>query len=164
MSTESKPDGPTIHNRRYCGRKTKSPRAAKDPAAVKRGRNSKRKGKKGEDDIGKHVVKRIGGEAWIRRYDRDVQFHDNALAGHHVEVKRYAKFGMEKHCLQAEGDAATHGLSRWIVAWRPDGQTRWRISTDMDDYLSDMQELEGRRECDAEDERQAIIKETGCLD
>jgi hypothetical protein len=82
---------------------------------------------------------------WIRRHDRDVQFHDNALSGHHVEVKRYKSFAMEKHCTQAEGDAATHGLSRWIVCWRPDGQTRWRISTDLDDYLSDMQELAERR-------------------
>ena len=116
--------------------------------SVKRGKAAKRKGKKGEDEYGKHVVKRIGGEAWIRRHDRDVQFHDNALSGHHSEVKRYAKFGMEKHCKQAEQDAATHGLMRWVVAWRPDGQPRWRISTDLDDYLSDMEELEERRKCE----------------
>jgi len=130
----------------YIGRKTEKPRnRVKDPEAVKRGKASKRKGKKGEDEIGKYVVKRIGGEAWIRRHDRDVQFHDNALADHHIEVKRYAKFGMEKHCVQAEGDAATHSLLRWVVAWRPDGQTRWRISTDLDDYLSDMAELRDLR-------------------
>ena len=159
------PDDPaTTWNRKQPGRSTDKRGKVKDPAAQRRGKASKRKGKKGEDEIGKHVVKRIGGEAWIRRHDRDVQFHGNALAGHHVEVKRYAKFGMEKHCVQAEGDAATHGLSRWIVAWRPDGQTRWRISTDLDDYLSDMRELEGRRYCDAEDERKAIERETGVLD
>ena len=118
--------------------------------SVKRGKAAKRKGKKGEDELGKHVVRWIGGQAWIRRHDRDVQFHGNALAGHHVEVKRYKAFGMEKHCIQAEGDAATHGLSRWIVAWRPDGQTRWRISTDLDDYLADMAELKERRESDAD--------------
>jgi hypothetical protein len=137
------PDDPaTLWNRKHPGHKKRKP---KDPEAVKRGKSAKRKGKLGEDEIGKHVVKRIGGEAWIRRYDRDVQFHDNALEGHHVEVKRYAKFAMEKHCVQAEGDAATHGLSRWVVPWRPDGQTRWRMSTDFDDYLDDMQELAERR-------------------
>ncbi len=31
------------------------------------------------------------------------------------------------------------------VLRRPDGQTRWRISTDLDDYLADMQELAERR-------------------
>jgi len=130
----------------YHGRKTEKPRnRVKDPTAVKRGKGAKRKGKKGEDEVGKHVTDKIGGEAWIRRHDRDVQFHGNALCGHHVEVKRYAKFGMEKHCKQAEGDAASHGLMRWLVAWRPDGQTRWRISTDLDDYVQDMQELHERR-------------------
>ena len=123
-------------------------RREKKAVNVKRGKASKRKGKKGEDELGKHVVRWIGGQAWIRRHDRDVQFHGNALAGHHVEVKRYKAFGMEKHCIQAEGDAATHGLSRWIVAWRPDGQTRWRISTDLDDYLADQAELHERRERD----------------
>jgi hypothetical protein len=155
----------TKDNPFHIGRKTEKPRnRVKDPAAVKQGKASKRKGKRGEDEVGKHIEEQIGGQVWVRRHDRDLECHGNALDGYHIEVKRYAKFAMEKHALQAEGDAATQRRHRWLVLWRPDGQTRWRVTTDLDDYLSDMRELEGRRECDAEDERRAIAKETGVLD
>ncbi|MBU8871348.1 MAG: hypothetical protein KOO60_10840 [Gemmatimonadales bacterium] len=111
---------------------------------MKRGKASKRKGARREKELGTHVEKRIGGEAIVRHGDRDVQFVGNGLENYQVEVKGRKAFAFIKHCKQAALDAAHHGLPRWIVACKADREP-WYAIVDMDDYLSDMQELHERR-------------------
>lgn len=144
------PDDPaTTWNRKQPGRKTRSPRAPKDPAAVKRGRAAKKKGKRGEDEWAKHVVGRIGGNQIWEHGDRDPQWEKNGLEGIRNEVKRYVAFSFTKHCHQVIAKAAKRGLSRWLVAWRPDCKphehVQWFVTVDADGYLDDMQELHERR-------------------
>jgi hypothetical protein len=106
-------DPATLWNRRHPGHKERKP---KDPEAVKRGKASKRKGARREKELGDKVTKDIGGEAIVRHGNRDVQFLNNGLENHHIEVKGFKAFAFTKHCHQAEQDAATHGLPRWLVA------------------------------------------------
>ncbi len=123
------------------GRRTEKSRyRKKNPDAVKRGKASKRKGARREKELGDRVVKRAGGEAIVRHGNRDVQFVGNGLEHHHVEVKGYKAFSFVKHCHQAEGDAATHGLPRWVVACKANNEP-WYGIVDLDDYTDDMQEL-----------------------
>uniref|UniRef100_A0A6M3L8P1 Uncharacterized protein n=1 Tax=viral metagenome TaxID=1070528 RepID=A0A6M3L8P1_9ZZZZ len=143
-------DPSTVWNRVQPGRNTEKPRnRVKDPAAVKRGRRSKRKGKSGEKEWGEYVVERIGGEFIARGGDRDVQFIGNALERWHSEVKRRKAFAMLTHTKQAEGDCLTHHLDKWVVPFRadcePGERKRWHVILDADDWLADTKELQQRR-------------------
>ena len=139
-----------VDKSRYIGRVT-DPRmkGPKDPKARKRGKASKRKGKRREKECADYVTGEIGGEAIVRHGNRDVQFIGNGLEHHQVEVKGRKAFAFEKHCLQAEQDAATHGLPRWLV-WAVGDRCRPRVITDARDYVRDMQELRRLRDENAE--------------
>ena len=124
-------------------------RREKKAVNVKRGRASKRKGKRGEKEWGEYVVERIGGEFIARGGDRDVQFIGNALASTHNEVKRRKSFSFVAHCRQAWTDSLRHGLQRWLVAFRadcePGERKQWYVVLDAADYLADMDELRDLR-------------------
>lgn len=113
---------------------------------VKRGKAAKRKGKRREDQLAKHMEK-LTGEEWERRSgDNDVQPKDSASPWRsvHVECKARKAHSFVKFCHQAEGDAATHGKPRWVVAAKADQQP-WYGIVDFDDYVKDMQELASLR-------------------
>ena len=128
----------------YFGRKTQTRGKPKDPEAQKRGKASKRKGKRVEKLCGDFVVKLIGGEAIVRHGNRDVQFVGNGLEHHHIEVKGRTAFAFVKHCKQAEQDAVTHGLPRWLV-WAKADREQPYVLTDATDYVKDMAELRDLR-------------------
>lgn len=120
----------------------------KNPEAVRRGKASKRKGKRCEKGWGDFVVDLVGGTAIVRHGDRDVQFVANGLEWHHSEVKGRKSFGFEKQFIeQAERDAAHHGLPRWCIPCKGDYKP-WRCIVDARDYVLDMQELHERRQAD----------------
>ena len=122
-------------------------RRNKKEVNVKRGKASKRKGKRREDELAKRMTK-LTGEEWERRSgDNDIQPKDSASPWRsvHVECKARKAHSFVRFCHQAEGDAATHHKPRWIVAAKADQQP-WYGIVDFDDYVKDMQELKERRE------------------
>lgn len=133
----------------HFGRKTQHPGKPKDPEAQKRGRSAKRKGKRLEKLWGEFVCKLAGGRFIQRGHDhshKDDEFLDNCFEGAlHSEVKGRAAFSFVKYCKQAEGDAAQHGLPRWVVAAKADREP-WYVITDARDYVLDQIELAERRE------------------
>ena len=136
------PDDPaTLWNRKHPGHKKRKP---KDPEAQKRGKASKRKGKRVEKLCGEFFTKLMGGEAIVRHGNRDVQFVGNGLEHYQIEAKGRAAFSFIKHCKQAEQDAATHGLPRWLV-WAKADREQPYIITDATDYAKDMAELRDLR-------------------
>jgi hypothetical protein len=137
-------DPATLWNRKRCGRDTEKRGKVKDPAAVKRGKSSKKKGKRREKEGGE-LVCAIAGGRFYRQGDkashRDAEFVGNCFEGVlHMEVKGRKAFSFTQYCKQAEQDAATHGLSRWIVAAKADREP-WRAITDLTDYIRDQVEL-----------------------
>lgn len=133
--------------RRYDMAERKRPKP-KDPAAVKRGKSSKRKGKRVEKLWGEFVCGLAGGTFIRRGHDqshKDDEFFGNCFEGVlHSEVKGRAAFSFVRYCKQAEADAAQHGLPRWVVAAKADREPFYVI-TDARDYVLDMVELAERR-------------------
>ena len=143
------PDDPaTTWNRKQPGRKTRSPRAPKDPAAVKRGKSSKRKGKRLEKLWGEFVCRLAGGRFIQRGHDhshKDDEFFGNCFEGVlHSEVKGRKAFAFVAYCKQATADAHQHGLPRWAVAAKADREP-WYVITDAGDYIRDQIELHDLR-------------------
>ena len=122
--------------------------ARKKPGDRKRGKRSRRKGKRGEDELAA-LMSELTGEAWERRSgSRDVIPRDvnSEWSDHHVEGKRRKRIGAMRWQEQAEKDGAAHGKRRRIVAWREDAppggkKPAWVVQVALTEYVSDQLEL-----------------------
>ena len=122
--------------------------AAKKPEDRKRGKRSRRKGKRGEDELAL-VLTEMTGESWERRGgSRDVVPTDSGSewSAHHVEAKRRKQIGCARWQEQAERDGAGRGKARRVVAWREDAppggvKPPWIVQLRLDEYVRDQLEL-----------------------
>jgi len=102
------------------------------------GKSQRTKGSRGELEVGKLIVKHLGGfcprtpNSGGLDIKSDVRPKGNVLEGWHVECKRQELIKMPAWMAQARADA---GMNPWMVPFRRSNEP-WMVTMEFEDFLA----------------------------